>query len=537
MSAVQTVNPGADVIGQRHALAANAAAAKGLANIVKSNLGPKGTLKMLVGGAGQIKITKDGKVLLDEMPIQHPTALLIARTATAQDDISGDGTTSSVIFTGDLLKQAERYLAEGLHPRVVVEGFERARDRTMEFLERFKVKVEEKNGVMNKQTLLSVARTSLRTKVYQELADHLAEVVVNAVTTLQRPNEAIDLHMVEIMHMKNGQDMDTRFIGGLVLDHGSRHPNSAKRLENVFILSVNSSLEYEKSEVNSSFFYKSAEERERLVAAERKFTDDKVQQIIDFKKKVCTDDKKTLIVINQKGIDPPSLELLHKAGIVGIRRAKRRNMERLALSCGGYTITNLDDLAPECLGYADTVYEHVIGDDKFTFVEGCKNPHSCTVLIKGPNEHTIRQIKDALHDGLRAVVNCIEDKYLVPGAGAFEVAAHNELMEFKKEVQGRAKLGVQAYADALLVIPKTLAENAGYDATESVLNVLEENLNGQVVGLDLDTGKFNEPQKLGIWDNYRVKKQFLHLGSLIAVKLLLVDEVMRAGRKMGGKEE
>jgi len=289
--------------------------------------------------------------------------------------------------------------------------------------------------------------------------------------------------------------------------------------------------------VNSSFTWKNAEERERLVKAERKFTDDRVQQVIDFKKKVCDGTNKTFLVINQKGIDPPALDMLHHAGIVGIRRAKRRNMERLALACGGFTVHSLDDLTPDCLGYTDMAYDHTIGDDKFTFLEGCKNAKSCTVLVKGSTEHSIRQQKDALQDGLRAVVNTIEDKFLVPGAGAFELTAYNELLEFKKQVPGRAKLGVQAFAEALLTIPKTLAENAGFDVTDTILQLLEELESGNVVGLDLESGKALQPHKLGIWDNYCVKKQFLHLGAMIAMKLLLVDEIMRAGKKMGGKEE
>jgi T-complex protein 1 subunit zeta len=285
--------------------------------------------------------------------------------------------------------------------------------------------------------------------------------------------------------------------------------------------------------VNSSFVYKDAAEKAKMVLAERKFTDDKVNKVIEFKNKVCKANE-GFIVINQKGIDPPSMDMLQKAGIVGIRRAKRRNMERLARACGGEAVNSVEELSADCLGYAKTVYEHVLGDDKYTFVEGCKNPTSCTILVRGPNDHTIRQIKDAIHDGLRACANLLEDKSLIPGAGAFELAAHLMLMKYKKdkEVVGRVKIGVQAFADALLVIPKTLAQNSGFDSQTTIVELLESAQNG-VVGIDVDTGKSMEPSKAGVFDNYRVKKQFLHLGSLIAVKLLLVDEVMRAGRKMG----
>jgi len=541
MSSIKQVNPGADVIGAKHAVNMSITAAKSLAEILRTNLGPRGTQKMLVGGAGQIKVTKDGKVLLDEMQIQHPTAAIIARTATAQEDVTGDGTTSNVLFTGELMSQAERYLTEGLHPRILVEGMELAREHTLKFLEEYKTALPE--GPVDRETLVSVARTALRTKLHEELADHLTEIVVSAVQVVaaksvtNEDTPTLDLHMIEIMNMKHQSALDTVFIDGLVLDHGARHPDMPKRSENAHIMILNVSLEYEKSEVNSGFFYKSADERSKLVAAERKFTDDKVYKLIAWKEANIPAGH-SLIVINQKGIDPISLDLLQKAGIIGIRRAKRRNMERLARACGGYAVNSVDDMPADCCGFAKLVYEHTLGDDKYTFIEGCKNPSSCTILIKGPNDHTIRQIMDAVHDGLRAVKNVVEDRSLIPGGGAFEVAAHLELHRFKATVAGRAKIGVQAFADALLTIPKALASNSGLDPQASVIELVDAAQASGVhsqVGLDIETGKPILPAQAGIYDNYRVKKQLLHLGSLIAIKLLLVDEVMRAGRKMGGK--
>jgi T-complex protein 1 subunit zeta len=537
---LQAVNPNADLIGSRHAQFVNIGAAKSLQQIVQTNLGPRGTMKMLVGGAGQIKLTKDGMVLLNEMQIQHPTAAIIARTATAQDSITGDGTTSNVLFTGELLKNAERFLVEGLHPRVMVQGFELAREETLKFLEEYKHPYE---GKITRNTLAEVARSSLRTKVHHELAEHLTEIVVDSVSTIQRDdgkgNLGLDLNMVEIMYMRHKTGMDTKFVNGLVLDHGARHPDMRKRSEKCAILILNVSLEYEKSEVNSEFKFSTPEERKALVAAERKFTDDKVKQVIELKRRVIDENPESkythFIVINMKGIDAISLDMLQREGIVGIRRAKRRNLERLRLSCGGYSVNSMEDIKDDCLGYAESVYEHVLGDDKYTFVEGCANAHSCTILINGQNDHTIAQIKDAIRDGLRAVALTLEHKALIPGAGAFELAAHLHLLEWKTTVTGRAKLGIQAFADALLVIPKTLAQNSGFDVQDTLIALLEAAERNPQVGLDIDSGEPCLPASSGIWDNYLVKKQLLHLGSLIAIKLLLVDEVMRAGRKMGPK--
>merc|ERR1712070_622276 len=237
-----------------------------------------------------------------------------------------------------------------------------------------------------------------------------------------------------------------------------------KRLENCYILTCNVSLEYEKTEVNAGFFYNSAEQRSKLVESERKFTDEKVKKIIALKREVCTEEnKKSFVVINQKGIDPPSLEMLAREGIIALRRAKRRNMERLPLTVGGVAVNSVDDLDVDDLGYADCVYEQTLEDEKYTFVEGVKNPHSCTLLVKGPNEHSIAQMKDAIKDGLRSVQNTIEDGCLVPGAGAFEIGANVHLDEFKRTVQGKARLGVEIFANAMLIIPKTLLENSGVD--------------------------------------------------------------------------
>lgn len=525
MSAISVLNPKAEFARASQALAINISAAKGLQEILKSNLGPKGTMKMLVSGSGDIKITKDGNVLLHEMQIQHPTASLIARTATAQDDVTGDGTSSSVLIIAEMLKQAMNYIDEGLHPRILVEGFDLAKNKALEVLESVKVPCKP-----DREILLQVAESSLKTKLTEDLSSHLTEVCVDAILSIYEEGKPIDLFMVEIMEMIHKTETETKLVKGLVMDHGSRHPDMPKHLKNAYILTANVSLEYEKTEVNSGFFYKSAEEREKLVSAERAFTDQKTKKIIELKKKVCDGTDKTFVVINQKGIDPVSLDFLAAEGIIGLRRAKRRNMERLTLACGGYAVNATEDLTPDCLGYADDVYEHVLGEDKYTFVEGCKNPKSVTILIKAPNKHTMMQIKDAIKDGLRAVINAIEDKFLVPGAGALELALNAELNKYKETVKGKARLGVAAFAEAMLVIPKTLAQNAGHDQQSVLVELHDAHAESKkLVGIDLKTGGALFPMEHGIVDNYRVKRQIIHSSTIIASNLLLVDEIMRAG--------
>ncbi|WEW60494.1 T-complex protein 1 subunit zeta [Emydomyces testavorans] len=530
MSATQLLNPKAESRRRGEALRVNISAGEGLQDVLKSNLGPSGTIKMLVDGAGGIKLTKDGNVLLREMQIQNPTAVMIARAATAQDDITGDGTTSVVLLVGELLKQADRHISEGLHPRVITDGYEIAKNESLKFLDSFKLDRE-----IDRELLLSVARTSLSTKLNKSLAELLTPSIVDAVLAIYRPPEKPDLHMIEIMKMQHRTASDTQLIRGLALDHGARHPDMPKRVENAFILTLNVSLEYEKSEINSGFYYSSAEQRDKLVESERRFVDAKLKRIVELKKQVCGNDpKKNFVVINQKGIDPLSLDVLAKNHILALRRAKRRNMERLQLVCSGTAQNSVDDLTPDVLGWAGLVYEQQLGEEKYTFVEDVKDPKSVTLLIKGPNQHTIAQITDAVRDGLRSVYNTIVDKCVVPGAGSFQVAcaAHLSSDAFRKSLKGKTRWGVAAFADALLVIPKTLAANSGHDIQEALAALQGEHDDGNVAGLDLATGQPMDPVQAGVFDSYRVLRNCIASSAGIASNLLLCDELLKA-RQMG----
>ncbi|RVX72402.1 T-complex protein 1 subunit zeta [Exophiala mesophila] len=527
----QLLNPKAESRRRGEALKINVNAGEGLAQVLRSNLGPAGTIKMLVDGSGQIKLTKDGAVLLKEMSIQNPTATLIARAATAQDEITGDGTTSIILLIGELLKQADRYIQEGLHPRVIVDGFEIAKARTLEYLDSFKIAKP-----IDRDLLLSVARTSLSTKINRALAEQLTPSIVDAVLAISRPEQKRpDLHMIEIMKLQHKLGSDTTLIKGLVLDHGTRHPDMAKRVENAHILTLNVSLEYEKSEINSGFYYNSAEQRDKLVASERRFVDDKLKKIVALKNEVCgTDPKKGFVLINQKGIDPLSLDVLVKHGIFALRRAKRRNMERLQLVCGGQAQNSVDDLDPSVLGWAGLVYEQTLGEEKYTFVEEVKDPKSVTLLIKGPNQHTITQITDAVRDGLRSVYNTVVDECVVPGAGSFQIGAALDLSSesVRKSVKGKAKWGVAAFADALLIIPKTLAANSGHDIQDALAALQDEHAEGNIVGLDLVTGEPMDPVQEGVYDSFRVLRNSIASATGIASNLLLCDELLKA-RQMG----
>lgn len=528
--------PNAEIVSKASAQAVNISAATGLLNVLKTNLGPRGTLKMLVGGAGQIKLTKDGNVLLHEMQIQHPTACMIARTATAQDDITGDGTTSTVLLCGELLRQAHRYTMEGLHPRIITDGYDIARDECLKFLDAFKTTNE--TMLQDRDLLHGITSTSLKTKLDNDLAETLTDAIVDSIRCIasdeENKHKPIDLNRVEVMTMQRKLATQSRFVNGIVMDHGGRHPDMPKVLENCRIMTCNVTFEYEQTEVQSGFYYSSAEEREKLVESERKWLDERCRLVVDFKRSVCKEGE-SFVIINQKGVDPLSLDIFAKEGILVLRRAKRRNMERLTLACGGTPLHSVEDLDESCLGYAGKVSEVTFGDDKYTFVEDCKHAKSCTLLLQGPNGHTIAQMKDAVRDGLRAVKNALEDRAIIPGAGAFEIAAALYLRtNVLPKHKGRIKLGIEAFAEALLIIPKTLAENSGFDVQDVLLKLVEEREASELpIGLNVNSGDPMIPGEEGVWDNVRVKRQCLHLSTVLANQLLLVDEIMRAGRQQG----
>ena len=296
---MRDINPRAEIVSRTQARAVNVAAGVGLLNVLQSNLGPQGTLKLLVGGAGQLKLTKDGLVLLKEMQIQHPTAALIARTATAQDDVTGDGTTSTVLLCGELLRQADRHITEGLHPRLLVEGLEQARDAALEFLT--SVKVEHQDMIQNRDLLVSVAQTSLGTKLSDP--QQLAQALASAMQCIyESPDKPIDLHRIEVLsiprsNVMGGDETPSQFINGIVMDHGARHPDMPSKLENCHVMTCNVSLEYEKTETQSGFVYSTAEEREKLVESERQWLDERCQQIIQFKRRVCKENEVSLLLI------------------------------------------------------------------------------------------------------------------------------------------------------------------------------------------------------------------------------------------------
>ncbi len=451
MSAIELINPRAESVRRTQALQVNTAGAIGLAQVVRSNLGPRGTIKMLVDGSGNLKMTKDGKVLLTEMQIQNPTAAMIARTAVAQDEQCGDGTTSVVLLVGELLKQPR-----GISRKVFILGLSvkvrRCEDGCAQLPRA--VQEESRDGPRDarqscdhlafdqaaRQACNSARRRHCRCRTRHQTRYHLHRrgprpTADGSSESVSEWNikDPIDLHMVEIMKMQHKTETDTQLVRGLVLDHGARHADMPKRVENAFVLTLNVSLEYEKTEVNSVSFIqapssaRSSSSPNAALSMPSSRRSSSSNRLFAMRLRGEQREEEELCHFQPEGIDPMSLDILAKNGILALRRAKRRNMERLQLCCGGVAQNSVDDLTPDVLGYAGLVYEHTLGEEKYTFVEECKDPKSVTILIKGPNAHTMSQIQDAVRDGLRSVKNAIEDTTLIAGGGAFEISAAHYL--------------------------------------------------------------------------------------------------------------
>nr|XP_027201279.1 T-complex protein 1 subunit zeta-like [Dermatophagoides pteronyssinus] len=543
---------GRSICARTQALVLNAMAANSLKILIASSLGPKGRFKTLVSGGGELEITKDGNCMLKNMQIQHPTAAMLARAAVAQDTVTGDGSCTVILLIGSLLEQARRYYFEGIHPRHLSAGLDFAKQAVLKYLDEFAV--AQKLSCESRDLLFNVARSSLCTKVKPTMAQTLAGIIVKCIHCLcQQPGEAesseslipLDLYMVEVLPIKVGTDPEVEFFRGMVMDHGCRHPAMPTSLENCFVLTCNVSLEYEKTEVNSSFVYSDAKSRSELAQAERSFTTKKVQQIIDLKRRLCTaENGKNFVVMNQKGIDPAALEMLAKERIMALRRVKRRNMERITYCCGGSPVNSVDGLQESDLGFAESCWEISLGDEKYTFLKGRKNPRSCCIVIKAAATYEVSRIKEAIRDALRACKNALDDQKLVPGAGAFEFAAATHLQTLAAEQPlGKNAYGVQMLAESLLAVPKALAQNAGLNAQDMLQRMKEKALASrgatprEFVGLDLDSGRVMDPTLEGVWDGYSVKKQTVNLAVLLAQQLVLIDEIIRAGKNMSPAQQ
>ncbi len=519
----------------RDARRANIMAARIVAEAVRTSLGPKGMDKMLVDSFGDVTITNDGATMLDEMDIQHPAAKMMVEVAKAQDDEVGDGTTTVVVLAGELLGEAEKLIEKDIHPTVVIDGYERAAEKAIEILDEIAIKVDP----LDKEYLKKVAMTSMASKLVSGYRDYLADLVVDAVLQIVEEKDGeyeVDLDYVKI-EKKHGESVtDTQLIKGLVIDKEVVHPGMPKRIENAKIALLNCPLEIEKTEFSSKIHIETPEEMKAYLDQEEKLMREMVEKIKAAGANV---------VFCQKGIDDMVQHFLARAGILAARRIKKSDMEKLARATGARIVTNIDELSPEDLGYADLVEERKVADEKMIFVEGCKNPKAVSILIRGGNERVVDEAERSVKDALNVVRDVIIEPKVVAGGGAPEAELARRLRRFADTLTGKERLAVSAFADAVEAIPVTLAENAGMDPVDTVSELRSRHEAGEVwAGVDVYECKVRDMREIDVYEPLLVKKQVIKSATEAAVMLLKIDDVIAAAKvkppkegEKGGEEE
>jgi len=505
----------------REAQSANIAAAKVVAETVRSSLGPKGMDKMLVESFGDVTITNDGAVILKEMDVQHPAAKMMVEVSKTQDDEMGDGTTTAVLLAGELLSKAENLLEKDVHPTVIVDGYRRASEKALDLLKGVAIKVDPKGEAMLKK----VAAVSQAGKLLRESADFMADIAVKAV--LQVTEETPQGFKAEVddikVEKKAGESLtDTRLIQGVVLDKEVVHPGMPKRIEDAKIALLNAALEVEKTEFDAKINIQKPEQM-------KAFLDEEESMLRVMVEKVVASGANVLVC--QKGIDDVAQHFLAKKGIMAVRRASEKDMEKLAKATGAKVVTNVEDLKAGDLGFAKIVEERKIADDKMTFIEGCNNPKAVTILVRGGTERIVNEAERSIHDALCVVRDVVRDPRVVVGGGAVEVELASQMKRWAEKLSGREQLAVFAFAEALEAVPTTLAENAGLNVIDIIVALRARHEKGEkTAGVDVMEGKVKDMAKIDVYEPLAVKEQILKSATEAATMILRIDDVIASGK-------
>ncbi len=528
----------------RDALRANIMAARALAEVLKTSLGPRGLDKMLVDSFGDITITNDGATIVKEMEVQHPAAKLLVEVAKAQDAEVGDGTTSAVVLAGALLEKAEELLEQNIHPTIIIEGYIKAMKETIRILEEIAIKVDP----TDKGLLKKIVNTAISSKYVGRgsLGEKLANIAIEAALTVaeKKPDGTFDFKVddVKIEKKKGGSVADTQLVRGIVLDKEVVHPGMPRRVENAKIALIDAPLEVEKPEITAKINITSPE----LIKA---FLDEEAKLLKDMVEKIAATGAN--VVICQKGIDEVAQHFLAKKGILAVRRVKRSDMEKLEKATGGKIVSSIRDLKPEDLGYAELVEERRVGNDKMVFIEGCKNPKAVTVLIRGANDMILDEVERSLKDALNVLRNVMRVPKIVPGGGATEVELAIKLREYAEKIGGKEQLAIKAFAAALEEIPMILAETAGLDPLDILMKLRHLHSEGKInAGIDVINGKIAEDMaEINVVEPLIVKTNVIKSATEAATTILKIDDIISAsplkkeekekekggGGKFGGK--
>jgi thermosome len=499
----------------------NIMAAKVVAETVKSALGPKGMDKMLVDSFGDVTITSDGRTILDEMDIQHPAAKMMVEVAKTQDSEVGDGTTTAVIMSGALLDKAEDLINKSVHPTIIIDGYKKASEKALETLEKIAIAVD----LSLQEYLKKTAMTSMASKLVAEHREYLADLAVKAVLQVaeKEPGKSkADIDDIKV-EKKTGESVsDTKLINGIVLDKEVTHSGMPKRVENAKIALLDTALEIEKTEFDAKINIESPEQIDAFVKQEESMLREMVDKITATGASV---------ILCQKGLDDMIQHFLSRKGILAVRRIKKSDMEKLSKATGGKIITNLDDMNPADLGYASLVEERKIGDDKMTFVEGCKTPRAVTILIRGGTERIVDEAERSLHDALCVVRDIVEEPKVVAGGGAPELEVSRVLKKYAETLPGREQLAVKCFAEALETVPLTLTENAGLDPIDILSELRARHEKGETwAGIEVRSGKVQDMTEAGVFEPLAVKKQIIKSATEAASMILKIDDVIASGK-------
>ncbi|HKZ94385.1 MAG TPA: thermosome subunit beta [Candidatus Bathyarchaeia archaeon] len=500
----------------------NIMAARVISEVLRTTLGPRGMDKMLIDSLGDITITNDGAAILDEVEVEHPAAKMIVEVAKTQDDMVGDGTTTAVVLAGELLRRAEELLDQNIHPTVIVSGYRKATQMAVETLDKLGTKVD----INDRETLKKVALTSMASKAVGAAKEHFAEIAIDAVKQIaeQRGDRMIaDIDQIQIVKKEGKSLFDSQLVKGIIVDKEVVHPGMPKRVENAKIALLDVALEVEKTEF-------SAEIRIRDPTQIKAFLDQETRMLKEMVDKIKASNAD--VVFCQKGIDDMAQHFLAKEGILAARRVKQSDMEKLARATGGKMASNLKDLKAQDLGKAGLVEERKVGEDKMVFVENCKHPKSVAILIRAGLERMVDEAERAMKDALSVVSDVIEYNKIVPGGGAIESAVARKLRGYATEVGGREQLAIEAFAESMEVIPKTLAENAGLEPIDILVGLrsAHEKARGEAKGVNVFTGKIMDMHGEGVIEPSRVKEQAIKSAGEAACMILRIDDVIAATR-------
>jgi archaeal chaperonin len=499
----------------------NIAAAKAVANAVRSTLGPKGMDKMLIDGMGEITITNDGATILKEMDIEHPAAKMMVEIAKTQDDEVGDGTTSAVIIAGELLKNAENLLTQQVHPTVIAEGYQQAATKALEILSTIAISVKPADKAM----LTHVAETAISGKGADAYKGLLCDIVVRAVTMVADPDGTVDIGHVNIQKKVGGKVEDTELIEGMVIDKERANPGMPKMVKNAKILILNAALEYKKTEVNAKITITRPDQ-------EQAFLDEDEQMVHTMADKVVKSG--ATVVFCLKGIDDIAQHYLTKAGILAVRRVKKSDSENLARATGATVVNSIDAVTTADLGTAGLVEEKKLSGHEMIYVSGCKNPKAVSIIIRGSTEHVIDELERGMHDALMVVGEVVKNQKVVAGGGAPETELSLQLRSYASSVGGRIQLAIEAFAAALEIIPRSIAENAGLDPIDMIVAIRAAHEAGnRTFGLDVYKGKPVDMLKEGVVEPLRVKTQAIMSAAEAAVMILRIDDVIASSRAQG----